>query len=375
MSLFVMCAHGLESLLIKELQELGCEGLREGYCGVYLTKSSMREVYKINYSSRLASRVLMPLLNFKCFDKNTLYNKGLNIKWENYIKKGHSFSIDANVRHYSLRNSLFATQVLKDAVCDRLRDRYGFRPNIELKNPDIQINLFIDNEEAIISFDTSGQALYKRGYRLYTGEAPLQETLAAALLKIANYKAGDITIDPCCGSGTLLIEAALIATKTPPGYMRNKWGFFLHPDFNEELWLQIKNELDSKKQILPLDSLWGLEKETEVANFCKANIERAGFKNLINIECQDFNLYAPTAKYNLLITNPPHGKRLGNENELVSLYRSLGDFMKNKISKPGRGFLFTTSKFLAKEVGLKAKRRHVIFSSGLDARLLEFEIF
>ena len=375
MSLFVMCAHGLETLLIKELEELGYEGLSEGYCGVYVAKSSMKDVYKINYSSRLASRVLMPLLNFKCFDKNTLYNKGLSIKWENYIKKDHSFSIDANVRHYSLRNSLFAAQVLKDAICDRLRDRYGFRPNVDLKNPDIQINLFIDNEEAVISFDTSGQPLYKRGYRLYTGEAPLQETLAAALLKIANYNAGDITIDPCCGSGTLLIEAALVATNTPPGYMRTSWGFLLHPDFNKELWLQIKDEADSKKQSLNPGFLWGLEKESEVANFCKANIERAGFKNLINIECQDFNSHTPSAKYNLLISNPPHGKRLGNEGDLVPLYRSLGDFMKNKISKPGRGFLFTTSKFLGKEVGLKAKRRHVISSSGLDARLLEFEIF
>lgn len=372
--LFVTCGQGLETLLADELSELGFRDLEPGFCGVNVKDCSMESIYAINYRSRLAGRVLLPLVEFHCPNKKALYQKSLAFDWSTFFTKNQSFAIDAHVRHYAFNNSLFAAQVLKDAICDQLREARGIRPNIDIKNPDIQLNLYIDEEKAIISFDTSNQPLYKRNYRAYTGSAPLQETLAAALLRIAHY-GGETLIDPCCGSGTLLIEAACMLTNTPPGFWREKWGFFEHPDFNEAAWLSVKNTADSLRKPLKKGLLCGLEREPEIAQYCRMNLKRAGFFDDVEIVCTNFMSYTPSLPYSFLITNPPHGKRLGFEEGLIAMYRALGDFMKQKMAKPGRGFLFTTSKVLSKEVGLSAKRRHVVSSAGLEARLLEFDLY
>lgn len=373
MSLFVTCGQGLEALLAEELSELGFK-IEPGYCGVSVNDSSLKSVYTINYRSRLAGRVLLPLLEFHCANKKALYEKSLAFDWSTFFTKNQSFAIDAHVRHYAFNNSLFAAQLLKDAICDQLREARGIRPSIDIKNPDIQLNLYIDEEKAIISFDTSNQPLYKRNYRAYTGSAPLQETLAAALLKIAGY-GGEPLIDPCCGSGTLLIEAACMLTNTPPGFWREMWGFYEHPDFDEAEWMSVKNAADSLRKPLQPGLLCGLEREPEIAQFCRMNLQKAGFQNGVEIICTNFVNHTPNIPYSFLITNPPHGKRLGFEEGLVTMYRALGDFMKQKMAKPGKGFIFTSSKALSKEVGLSAKRRHVISSAGLEARLLEFDLY
>lgn len=375
MKLFVMCSFGLEPLLINELAELGCKETKEGFCGVHVLDASMEDVYRINYCSRLASRVLLPLLRFYCEDKDTLYKKTLSVNWGNYFKKNLTFAIDSNVNHENLRNSLFAAQVVKDAICDKLKNDCGYRPDVDLQNPDIQLNLFIHEKEAIISLDTSGQPLHKRGYRKHTGAAPMQETLAAALLTIAGYDETKVIVDPCAGSGTLLIEAALMASKTPPGYLRQKWGFENHPNFDNQKWNQIKIEADSKKKKLKQGFFWGLEREKEITSFCRANSKAAGFEKDIIIECENFINHTPKADYNFLICNPPHGKRLASEDDLVPLYKALGDFMKQKLHKPAKGFIFTSSAMLSKRVGLQTKKRHIIKSSGMEARLLEFDIY
>jgi putative N6-adenine-specific DNA methylase len=375
MSLFVTCGQGLEELLASELVELGHKEVTLGYCGVYVKDTSQKTIYSINYRSRLASRVLLPLFRFRCRDQRDLYENCFDFDWGQFFTMDQTFAIDANVQHRLLRNSLFALQVLKDAICDRLREATGSRPSVDPKNPDIQLNLFIDNDEAVVSFDTSGQPLHKRNYRLDTGAAPLQETLAAALLRMARFDPAGAAIDPCCGSGTLLIEAALMATNTPPGYLRKSWGFFAHPEFDREAWQKAKDTADAMKKPLKPKSLWGIEIDRDVAQICRANIKNAGLSDAIEIICAPFQEHVPVASYNFLITNPPHGIRLGAEEELKPLYRGLGDFMKQKMSKPSRGFIFTTSKLLGKEVGLSAKRRHVISSSGMDARLLEFDIY
>ncbi len=375
MKLFIMCGQGLEPLLEEELIELGIQNTQRGFCGIYVDNASMTDLYTINYCSRIASRVLSPLLFFRCIDSESLYKKTVSVDWGSIIKKGASMAIDANVNHPKIRNSLYAAQVTKDAICDRLRKDHGFRPIIDTQLPDIQINLFINNSEATISLDTSGQPLHKRAYRLRAGAAPMQETLAAALLRIARYDGKSVVCDPCCGAGTLLIEAALIASKTPPGYLRKHWGFFFHPNFDEAQFLAVKQNADNKKKELSKGFFWGIEREPEIADFCRANCEEAGFGDVIDISAKNFMSHTPKAPINFLITNPPHGKRLASEQSLIPLYRGLGDFMKQKMQKPARGFIFTMSHALAKEVGLQAKRRHVIKSSGMDARLLEFDIY
>ena len=257
--LFVSCAPELETLLSEELADLGIKETHLGYRGVFIEKWEWSTIYKVNYASRLASRVLLPLSRFKCFDRKTLYQSMIELDWSHLIKEGRTFAIDANVHHRELRNSLFAAQVVKDAICDQLREKHGHRPSVDVANPDIQLNLFIQNTAGVISFDTSGIPLHKRGYRQETVEAPMQESLAAAILRLANYTKDQILLDPCCGSGTILIEAALMATNTAPGYLRQKWGFTKHPRFDTLEWLSVKNKLDENRIPLQPQHLFGID--------------------------------------------------------------------------------------------------------------------
>jgi putative N6-adenine-specific DNA methylase len=375
MPLFVTCAQGVEKLLCDELAEIGFSESSVGYRGVHVRDDSMEAIYKINYRSRLGGRVLLPLTQFRCYDQKSLYFETSKIDWHKYLRKGQSIAIDANVHHPLLRNSLFAAQVTKDAICDQLRERSGWRPDVDLKDPDLQLNLFIHQQRASLSFDTSGSPLYKRGYRQDSGPAPIQESLAAALLRMAGYQGSEVILDPCCGSGTLLIEAALIASRTPPGYLRTKWGFMSHPDYDLQKWLKVKNEADDLRQELPVGHFFGCEIDSDVARICKDNLRAAGFQRQIEILRKDFSDFEPNDNVNFLITNPPYGKRLSEIDDLRQLYRSLGEFMKRKLAKPSRGFIFTGSSELAKEVGLAAKRRHVVSNSGIDSRLLEYDLY
>lgn len=375
MSLFVTCGSDLENLLLEELKDLHILDVTTGFRGVFVKDTSMETVYRINYCSRIAGRVLIPLVRFICHDQKSLYNGASKVEWDRYIPKGKTFAIDANVHHKKLRNSLFAAQVVKDAICDRIRENRGSRPNIEVKNPDVQLNLFIHDNQATLSFDTSGHPLHKRGYRLDAGEAPLQESLAAALLRLAKYTGEEVLIDPCCGSGTFLIEAALMATRTPPGFLRKTWGFMNYPDFNLQDWLRVKNAADALRQPGTKQKIFGVEIDPSIVQICKSNTRAAGVQQLIEAVQGDFREFEPSVAPNFLITNPPHGRRLENIQELIPLYRSLGDFMKRKIAKPGRGFVFVGNLDLAKELGLAPKRRHVISNSGIDSRFLEFEIY
>lgn len=379
MSLFVTCAQGLEPLLLEELHELGVKGCRPGFRGVYVDDFCMETIYRINYCSRIASRVLCPIVRFRCRQKEALYHAVAGVDWKRYFRKGTTFAIDANVHHPELRHSLFAAQVAKDAICDELRKTLGTRPDVDLKAPDLQLNLFIHNYQGVLSFDTSGQALHKRGYRQEAGDAPLQESLAAALLRIARFQGQERIIDPCCGSGTLLIEAALIASKTAPGYLRKVWGFMRHPEFSQMEWLKVKNEADAARIPLEGKKIIGCEIDSDMARICRGNLRAAGVLDGVDILRVDFAEHTPVEAPDFLISNPPYGNRMmdvaPNVASLGQLYRQLGHFMKQKLAKPSRAFLFIGNLELTKEVGLAAKRRHVLLNGGIDSRLLEFDLY
>lgn len=372
--LFVSCGHGLEQLLADELTELGYADVLLGSSGVYVSVDESG-IYRINYQSRIASRVLLPLARFACDRADDLYNATREIDWSRYIKPGQTIAVDANVNHEEIRNSLFGAQTVKDAICDQLRESAGFRPSVDLRSPDIQLNLFIRDYEGILYFDTSGYPLTKRGYRQESVEAPLSENLAAALLRIANYKGSGVLCDPCCGSGTLLIEAALIATKTAPGFLRQRFGFMGLPNYDAALFKSVKKEVDAQRVEMRPGRLLGCDSNPRAVQASLTNVHKAGFSDLIEVSLSDFRDYAPRHAPNFVIVNPPHGIRLGNEASLASLYRSLGDFFKKKSAKPAKAFLFTGSMDLSKQVGLASKRRHVVSNSGVDSRFLEFDLF
>jgi len=375
MDLFVTCGKMIEPLLADELAQLGFKQIIIGFRGVHVKGVPPEAIYRINYLSRLAERVLLPLKRFLCYDERSLYEGANKIDWLAYIPKGKSIAIDANVSHPRLRNSLFAAQLVKDAICDQLRKRVGWRPDVNVKSPDVQLNLYVSEKAGVISFDTSGKPLHKRGYRQETVEAPMQETLAAALLTLARFQGNEIVCDPCCGSGTLLIEAALMASKTPAGFLRSSWPFMLLPEYSQEQWLKVKVEADSARMILPKGQFFGADISKQAVHACKVNLRAAGLHQTVEVMQHEVSAYEPPIPPNFVITNPPYGKRMEDFGHLVSLYRTLGDFMKRKTAKPARGFIFTGSPDLAKEVGLAASRRHVIDNGGIEARLLEFDLY
>lgn len=376
MKIFVSCSQGLEPILVQEMQKMGFENVLEGFRGVHVEVREIADIYRINYCSRIGGRVMLPLTDFVCYDQKALYKGASKIDWASYIAPGKTIAIDSNVNHKHLRNSLFAAQVVKDAICDQIREKRGTRPNVDVKNPDVQLNLFIHQDRAIISLDTSGTPLHKRGYRQETVEAPIQETLAAAILMLADYKGDEILYDPCCGSGTFLIEAALMASRTAPGYLRKYWGFMNLPDFSQEEWLKVKNEEDAKRIPLPHGKIYGSDMGRNVVRIAKVNLRASGFLPVIEVKQGDFRDIEPAPPPTLIVANPPYGKRLADEEEyLVSLYRALGDFMKRKSAKPAKGFIFTGNLELSKEIGLAPKRRYVMSNSGIESRLLAFDLY
>lgn len=374
MELFVTCQQSLEPILKEELEEIGLQGVTEKFRGVSIPYS-MENIYKVNYLSRIAGRVLYPLHAFYCRNKEDLYQAGSKIAWETILTKETTFAIDINGSHPSFNNTFYASQVLKDAICDRLRNKWGERPDVCVANPDVQLSLFLSKETVVISLDTSGAPLFKRGYRQETVKAPMQESLAAAILRLAKYTGEEVLLDPCCGSATILIEAAMIATKTPPGYWRKKWGFFHMPEFNRETWLTFRNEQNSQRKELDPGKILGYDIDRSSVKKARANCTFAGFHN-IQITWQDFRTISEwQLPANLIICNPPHGERLGEEEELIPLYKELGNFFKRKLTKPAKAFLFTTSLPLSKQTGLKPDRRYPLVSSGTESRLLYFNIY
>ncbi|KAF3363194.1 putative RNA methyltransferase slr0064 [Chlamydiales bacterium STE3] len=374
-TLFVSCASYVEPFLKQELVQLGYPDVKETYRGVFVNEVSFDAVYHINYCSRLASRVFLPIKKFFCSNRQDLYENVYDLSWKQYFRKAHSFAIDATVDPKVFRSSLFAAQIVKDAICDQLREETGKRPNVSPYEPDVQLNLFMQGNKAILSFDTSGSALHKREYRQESGEAPLQETLAAALLTIAKFQGDEIVYDPCCGSGTLLIEAALMASNTPAQFFRKKFGFMNLPEFSEQAWLKIKNQKDSERKTLSAGHFFGTEINRNAYRICQANLRAVNLHREIQIIQSDFReVDLPTAP-NFIICNPPYGNRLNEDPSLVGLYRALGDLMKRKAAKPARGFVFTGNLELAKEVGLAPKQRHVLLNGGIESRLLEFDLY
>lgn len=322
--LFITCPENLELLLIEELRSLGLKDLRKGFRGVF-TPVSMHAVYTANYCSRIATRVLCPLMSFSCRNRNDIYKAAREIPWAKFFKSNETFAIDANVTHPNLSNSLFAAQVMKDGICDQLREKTGNRPSVNVKTPDIQLNLFIHYNKGVISLDTSGAPLFKRGWRTASTSTSNQENLAAALLFQAGFNADTVLCDPFCGSGTFLIEAAMIASRTPAGYYRSQWGFFHLPQFNQSEWESFKQTKDALRIPLEKGRLFGADKDLKTLQACKDHARKIGCSDSIALQHADIIRYTPAASPTLILTDPPYGKRLETSH---TIFRELGEFIK-----------------------------------------------
>jgi putative N6-adenine-specific DNA methylase len=368
--LFISCAEHLEPLLCAELEELRVQGVRAGFRGAYAEKT-MDTVYVVNYLSRLATRVLWPLREFHCTDKDRLYREAKKIDWLSILDENKTFAIDANVSHPQLRHSLFAAQIVKDAVCDSIREAKGARPSVDIKQPDVQLHLFIHNKMAVISLDTSGAPLYKRGWKVKRGEATLPETLAAALLRMAGYTPEQTLCDPFCGTGTVLIEAAYIATRTPPGFLRKTWGFMHLGNHDAPKWEQFKRVYDDKRIPLEKGKIFGADKDLTELNLCRAHMAKLGFLEQIELTHKEVFSYNPPQAPMLIVTDPPFGKRLQSSSKV---YEDFGSFARRHCKPDTKFFVLAPAAEAVATSGLSILSRFPVQHGGMEMILLELKI-
>lgn len=362
----------MEELCKKELIELNATDVETTYRGVYF-KSDLSNLYKINYTARLLSRVLAPLKTFHCNNTNVLIKTAKKIHWEDFCSIEKTFAISSSVAKSSITNSLYASQVLKDVIADYFRDKYGKRPNVDTVNPDVRLNLHIEKDQAVISLDTSGESLHKRGYRLLAGEAPMQETLAAAIIRLSNWNGENPLWDPMCGSGTILCEALMHYCKIPAQYLRKNFGFFNLPDFDLEVWKKVKAKSDLDIRPLPKGLISGSDKSQKMIDVAKDNLSRLPYSDSVKLSCHPFQ-HVKEFKNGTLIVNPPYGIRLGEIEEVRLLYKDLGDFLKTKCNGTS-AFIYTGDPSLRKSIGLKTSKRIPLVNGKLEGVLFQIDSY
>jgi putative N6-adenine-specific DNA methylase len=372
---FATCTPGLEEVLEREVVSLGYSPQR-GKGGVEVIVPALRDVMVMNLHLRTASRVLLHLFDVQLPNKKRLYHEISQRDWRPYFTGLPSMAIDVPFSsHPDFTNTLYVAQLAKDAICDQLRRATGERPSVDTKTPQVQFSLVVDEEKASVSFDTSLEPLGKRGYRSESVDAPLKETLAAALLMFADYTPEAILLDPCCGGGTFLIEAGLIATNTAPGLLRKTFGFLRHPDFQDEEWMEVRQKAFCMVKEYPKGKIFGFEKEAKSYRLLLQSIARAGLMGEIEVFHTDFRDGKLPVVPDFIITNPPFGVRLGDAKRWEPLYRALGTLMKRGTQKPAVGAVLTIASGIAKEIGLKPKKKIPVSHGGLDCVFCIYDLF
>ncbi len=363
--------YGLEKVLAEELITLGASNV-EPVNRAVLFKGGMELLYKVNYCSRTALSVLMPISEFRIGSKDDLYKKGSGIEWDSLMDADDTFSIVPVVNSPHFDHTGYAGLILKDAIADYFRKKYGKRPSVDTKNPRIVINLHISNNLVTVSVDSSVIPLFKRGYRKEQTTAPLNEVLAAGILMISGWNASAPLTDPMCGSGTFPVEAGLIACQIPPGRFRQFFGFMQWKDFNKELFDKIRNQADSGIRKSPV-KIYGSDISGEAVRQAEANISGAGLNEVIDLKVSDFKDLKPIDENGYLFLNPPYGERL-QPDDPDQLYAMIGSALKH--SYPGHtAWLITSNKDSLKKVGLKPKEKHILFNGALECVLLKYEMY
>jgi putative N6-adenine-specific DNA methylase len=369
---FAQIDEGIKDIGAQELAELGAKEVKPIYRGIYFA-ADKEALYRINYTSRLISRVFAPLYSFGCPDTDTLYEIAKQIRWSDFFSKNKTFAIYANVANSKINHSQFAALRLKDAVVDSLLYKAGLRPNVSKEDPDILLNLYISNDRASISIDTSGGALHKRGYREEAVSAPMQETVAAAIIRMSQWDGSVPLYDPMCGSGTLLCEALMHFCRIPSGIFRKKFGFEILPDFDAAIWKQIKTAADANIRELPEGLISGSDISEKAVYISKTNLLGLHFGPNVRITQSDFSLLPPLENQ-IIVANPPYGIRMGKNQDLYTFYKKLGDFLKQKCNR-SNAFIYFGDPAYIKKMGLKASWKKPIQAGGLDGRLVKYELY
>ena len=361
---------GLETILADELRTLGAADVTTSR-RVVTFRGDKELMYRANFALRTAIRILKPIKHFHANSADDVYNAVSKIDWSQYIKEGKTFSVDAVVYSNEFRNSRFVTYKVKDAIVDQFRERTGQRPNISVSNPDIRLHIHIADFDATLSLDSSGESLHRRGYRQEQVEAPLNEVLAAGMILMTGWKGETDFIDPMCGSGTLPIEAALIARNMAPGLFRKEYAFEKWDDFDADLFDNIYND-DSQER--PFNhKIYGYDIDPKAVNTALLNVKAAGLTRDITIEQADFANFTQPAEKAIIVMNPPYGERISTPN-LLGTYRMIGERLKHQFIGNEAWVLSYREECFA-QMGLKPSLKTPLFNGPLECEYRKYQLF
>ena len=362
---------GLENVLAEELTAMGAQNVEPLYRAVSF-EGDKALMYRANYCCRTALRVLKPITSFVARNEMMLYNNIFKIQWHEIFNINETFAIDAVTSGNYFTHSQYAALKVKDAIADEFREHFGARPSVDVENPDLRINVHIENEKVTLSFDSSGESLHKRGYRKSVDKAPMNEVLAAGLIKLTGWKCDCNFVDCMCGSGTLPIEAAMLAMGIPAGFFRKKWGFMTWHDFDKELWQNVV--LDAGAEMEEFDyEILASDHSAKAVEIAKANITNAHLQHDIKLSKQDMFDMVPPEGGGIMIINPPYGERL-EEKDIINLYKGIGDALKKNF-KGFEAWIISSNKDVLKLVGLKPSKKIDVYNGPLECKFERFEIF
>lgn len=371
--IIVTCNKRLSSYLTTEIEQLGFTVTRSFITGVEL-QGSVNDCIKLNLNLRSASQVLYSLASFEAADPTRLYNELVQINWEDYIDIAGYFSVTSVVNNKHILTPLFANVKVKDAIVDRIKKQKGVRPNSGPEYNKTVVNLYWQDDKAEIFLDTSGETLSKHGYRKIPGKAPMLEALAFSTIKATKWNGKSDFVNPMCGSGTLAIEAALIATDKHPGLFRMNYGFMHIIGYDEQVFFAERRLLKEKSKKEIDFKIIASDLSVDAVDVAERNAKTAGVDHLIDFHVCDFAETPIPEGAGVIFFNPEYGERLGVHSKLEATYKRIGDFMK-KHCKGYTGYIFTGNPDLAKRIGLKASRRIEFYNGKLDCRLLEYDLY
>jgi putative N6-adenine-specific DNA methylase len=370
-SFFAPCPRGLEDALCAELVQLGVRAVAVTPGGAAF-EGPFALCYEVNLHSRIASRVLWRVYHGSYRDEQDIYRAASELPWRDWFTERRTIKVKVSAQHCPLKSLDYVTLRIKDAVCDRFRAAAGARPDVDTRRPDIRIDAFLDQKDVTLYLDTSGEALFKRGLRKAVADAPLRENLAAGILKLTGWTAGQPLLDPLCGSGTFLIEAALMGRNIAPGLGR-RFAFEKLNHFDARAWRALCEAARARRTPEARLAVYGSDIQGSALQAARVNLEAAGLADAVALKQADVLDVKPPAEEGILVTNPPYGVRIGAEEDLAEFYPRLGDSLKRNFAG-WRAYIFTADLRLSKLIGLAASRRTPLFNGALECRLYEFKL-
>lgn len=362
---------GLEETLAGELTALGAHEVKIIKRAVSFA-GDKKLMYEANLWCRTSLRILKPLYSFPAANNEQLYKNIYDFDWNRIFSVDNTFAIDSVVNDSSFTHSHYVSQKVKDAIADKFRSTGGSRPTVDIDNPDIRINIHIYKDQCDVLLDSSGESLHKRGYRVAGGLAPLSEVLAAGLVLLSGWDGKKNFIDPMCGSGTILIEAAMIAQNTPPGSFKKSFAFMNWKDYDADLWKKVNAEASTKQKEATC-YISGADIEARAIRNTRGNVISAGLQKVIGLQVASFDEFKPPDGGGVMIMNPPYGERL-EQDDIVAFYKSIGDSMKKKYGGYD-AWIISSDLNAMKFVGLKPTRKIPVFNGPLECRFMKFSIY